>query len=213
MRPCDDTATEIRYYIDNVFVATFLRSTGAFPADGATVTGVTYGGFTVVSETFTDLGCECCPSRRSAGRPFDDFTELDQFTFFPGQPLRASTLEVLNKNILEATLSPEIFAPVVYHNGDIVPLPVSAVDGYAYKREELTYLWNWNNTGPESEDQASNLQRVRFQLGGCFFFPARFRAYAGLQTASGPSSRSYDGRLITSNRHRLKASPARGDSR
>lgn len=165
---CDDTATEIRYYIDNVLVATLSRSTGAFPADGATVTGVTYGGFTVVSETFTDLGCECCPVADPPEGPFDDFTELDQFTFFPGQPLRASTLEVLNKNILEATLSPEIFPPVVYHNGDIVPLPISPVDGYHYSREELTYLWNWNNTGPESEIRLPIFSGFVFNSAGAF---------------------------------------------
>jgi len=94
---------------------------------------------------------ECCPPAIPPDGPFDDFTEQDIFTFFPGNTLRASTLDKLNKNILEATLSPEFFAPAIYHDGDIVPLPVSAVDSYAYTRPELSYLWSWNNTGPESE--------------------------------------------------------------
>lgn len=96
-------------------------------------------------------GDDCCAPQDPPAGPFNDFTELDQALFFPGATLRSSTVDRLNKNILEATLSPEFFNSGNFSQNGIVPLPVSPVDGYAYSRSELTYLWNWNNTGPESD--------------------------------------------------------------
>jgi hypothetical protein len=74
------------------------------------------------------------------------FQELDDAFFWPGKTLKASTVLAIKKNIDEAELTPEFFGPTVFHNGDIVPLPVSPIDGYAYKREELQYIWYWSNT-------------------------------------------------------------------
>jgi len=62
--------------------------------------------------------------------------------------LRTSTVQQINDNIILATLVPEIFPPVVYQHGAVIPLPTSSVDGYHYSRAELFYLWSVENTGP-----------------------------------------------------------------
>lgn len=78
------------------------------------------------------------------------FAEIDLDVFSPGVALRASTFLQLMKNIREAACSCEFFGPTTYHNGNTVPLPVSPVDGYTYSRDEITVLWEWNDTTNET---------------------------------------------------------------
>jgi hypothetical protein len=87
----------------------------------------------------------------TSGTLADDFTELDLGFFFPGSTVRASELLTIKRNIDEAILSPEFFGPTDYADADVIPLPTSTVDGYAYSRDELQYIWSWskviNNSG------------------------------------------------------------------
>jgi hypothetical protein len=76
------------------------------------------------------------------------FSELDPDLFLPGGSLRASTVLEIKHNIDEAVLSPEYFGPTAYADGSTVALPTSPVDGYAYLRSELQYVWDWSDTTP-----------------------------------------------------------------
>jgi hypothetical protein len=78
------------------------------------------------------------------------FTELASSTFLPGATLRASTMLTLQRNSRAALLVPEFFGPTTHVDGDVIALPTSPIDGYVYTRAELTYIWDWNNTGPDS---------------------------------------------------------------
>jgi hypothetical protein len=80
----------------------------------------------------------------------NDFAEIPDTTFFPGNPLRASIMKQIAANIREAEATPEFFGPVNYNDGDTVPLPVSPVDAYAYTRDEISYVWDWADIGPDS---------------------------------------------------------------
>lgn len=95
------------------------------------------------------------------GSVADNFAELPVETFYPGETLRASTMQQLNENIKQSVCTPEFFADE-YGNGDTVDLPVSPIDGYTYSRDELMYVWDWVSTGPS----ASSSSRISFQKGG-----------------------------------------------
>jgi hypothetical protein len=56
----------------------------------------------------------------------------------------------LNKNVRESACTPEFFGPTQYAAGDTVPTPTSPIDGYAYSRDELNYIWEWSDTTPLS---------------------------------------------------------------
>lgn len=87
------------------------------------------------------------------------FAEQALDTFASGKTLRASNLLQLENNILESLLTPEFFGPTSHANGDTISLPVSPVDGYTYARSELTYLWTWSDTTPQT---GSNLRVALF---------------------------------------------------
>jgi hypothetical protein len=83
----------------------------------------------------------------------DNFAEIDEGIFVPGSSLRASSVLQIKDNVDEAILTPEFFScadlgVVDFVTGDVVPLPVSPVDGYTYSRDELTYVWAWNAVRP-----------------------------------------------------------------
>jgi hypothetical protein len=79
--------------------------------------------------------------------PQNLFAEIFDNVFYPGSTLRASTMKQLNWNINHAVMAPEIFGPVDYSNGNTVSLPTSPIDGYVYTRAELSYAFDWSNTG------------------------------------------------------------------
>jgi hypothetical protein len=78
--------------------------------------------------------------------PANAFAEQDSGLFVPGATLRASTLSQLNKNSREAALSPEFFGPTSYANGATIPIVTSPIDGYVYSRDEMFYIWDWEDT-------------------------------------------------------------------
>jgi hypothetical protein len=80
----------------------------------------------------------------------DDFAEISSSTFYPGKSLRASTMKQLAANIREAAATPEFFISN-YAHGATVPLPTSPIDGYAYSRAELMYIWDYDTTSPDDD--------------------------------------------------------------
>jgi hypothetical protein len=76
------------------------------------------------------------------------FAEIDNSLFYPGEEIPAGIGAQIFQNIQEASLSPEFFGPTLYGPGDTIPTPVSSLDGYAYSRAELTYLWEWAEMTP-----------------------------------------------------------------
>jgi len=80
----------------------------------------------------------------------DDFVEIDSDLFLPGEPLRASTINQMIKNQEQAVCTPEFFGPTDYGDGDTISLPTSPVDGYNYARNEVIYVWEWNDTTPNT---------------------------------------------------------------
>jgi hypothetical protein len=77
------------------------------------------------------------------------FEEIDDSLLFPGNPLPASLMRQLNSNVKMSVARQEFFGPAVYAHGSTVPLPVSKIDGYAYSRAEISYIWEVASTGPE----------------------------------------------------------------
>jgi hypothetical protein len=82
----------------------------------------------------------------TSGTLANNFTELALDFFFPGRTVRASELLTIKRNIDEAILSPEFVAPTDYADAAVIPLPTSTVDGYAYTRDEVQYIWSWSDT-------------------------------------------------------------------
>lgn len=76
----------------------------------------------------------------------------------PNNTERAATLTVMNNNIREAIQTPEFFGPTSQKNGDTISLPVGA-DGYTYNANELAFLWEWEDTTPNT---GSNLRVASF---------------------------------------------------
>ena len=93
----------------------------------------------------------------SPSSPASQFAEIPNSLFYPGNPLPASLGAQLVNNINEAALSPEFFGPTLYEPGDTIPTPTSSVDGYAYQRSELIYIWEWHvmDTGSLGDDPRS----------------------------------------------------------
>jgi hypothetical protein len=92
--------------------------------------------------------CTRAATPTTEGTLANGFAEVDEGSFVPGSTLRASSVLQIKKNIDEAILTPEFFGVYEYANGDTVSTPVSPVDGYAYSRDELTYVWAWNAIRP-----------------------------------------------------------------
>jgi hypothetical protein len=67
-----------------------------------------------------------------------------------GQPLKTDVIKQVNSNIRESVLRPEYFDSGEFTNGDTVSTPTSAIDSYAYSRDECVYLWEICDTGPET---------------------------------------------------------------
>ena len=73
----------------------------------------------------------------------NQFAEIDNELFFPGNDLPAGIGDQLINNINEAALTPEYFGPTLYEFGATIPLPTSPIDGYVYQASECTCIWEW----------------------------------------------------------------------
>lgn len=94
----------------------------------------------------------------------DQFAEIPNSLFYPGNDLPAGIGAQLWNNIQEAALTPEYFGPTLYALGATIPTPTSPIDGYAYQRSELTYLWEWGEMtpGPWAPSGGSNNRTALF---------------------------------------------------
>lgn len=78
------------------------------------------------------------------------FSDLPDGSLVSDSPALAIYLNRISNNAAFGMVRLECF-PGNYHNGDVVGLPVSTVDGYNYSREELTYVWGiFNSTNPQT---------------------------------------------------------------
>lgn len=75
------------------------------------------------------------------------FTDMATEAFTSGNPPRSDYMQDLNENTKFSILRPEFFFNANVTPGTAVPLPTSPVDGYAYARGELTYMWYFTYTG------------------------------------------------------------------
>lgn len=129
--------------------APFQASISAAGVVSIIVTFSTSGGENVVTATnYGRIAAFAFCTRTatpSSGTLAGDFTELSLDYFAPGRTVRASELLTIKRNIDEAILSPEFFGPTDYADAATVPTPVSTVDGYAYARDEVQYIWSWSN--------------------------------------------------------------------
>jgi hypothetical protein len=81
-----------------------------------------------------------------AANPTPAFSEQDSAIYMPGSTLRASSMLQLNKNVNDAIMTPEVFVSSAV-NGTTLAAPVSMTDGYVYSYGEVTFIWDWFNTG------------------------------------------------------------------
>jgi len=73
--------------------------------------------------------------------------DLVDSTFDQDKPVTDVALKQLNQNAKFGMVRVEFFQGY-YKNGETVALPVSPVDGYAYARAELRYVWSVYSTRP-----------------------------------------------------------------
>ncbi|KKM80460.1 hypothetical protein LCGC14_1339600 [marine sediment metagenome] len=73
------------------------------------------------------------------------FTDQNANVFLPGKPPLDDDTLVMVRNSKFAALRPEFFVTTQAH-GTTVPLPTSPIDGYAYIRAELIYLYERSDT-------------------------------------------------------------------
>jgi hypothetical protein len=76
----------------------------------------------------------------------DNFAEISFDDFMPGSPLPYTLIQQMIANTQQAMLAVEFFGPAAYGDGALIPLPTSPIDGYAYARSELYYLYEWSDT-------------------------------------------------------------------
>jgi hypothetical protein len=86
-----------------------------------------------------------------------DFVDITTDLLASGHAVREDVLERVVQNIRYAICRTEFFphgatnpisgnSPGTLGNGSVVPLPVSPIDGYQYSREELSYVWGYQQT-------------------------------------------------------------------
>ncbi len=68
------------------------------------------------------------------------FFDLADSAIAGGQPLTDDAVAKISHNAKFGAVRAELFYMGFYRNGDVVPVPVSAVDGYAYSRAECLYF-------------------------------------------------------------------------
>jgi hypothetical protein len=86
-----------------------------------------------------------CQRAVTIGAGVVDFVDLSADFLASGRPCREDVMARQVENIRYAMVRREFFQSN-HVNGDTVALPVSPVDGYAYSRDELTYIYDFNDT-------------------------------------------------------------------
>lgn len=68
------------------------------------------------------------------------FSDIAPQTFDVLQPVTDVAMKQLNENAKGGCVRPELIYAGWFRQGDVVPLPVSPVDGYFYSRAEVRYI-------------------------------------------------------------------------
>jgi hypothetical protein len=77
------------------------------------------------------------------------YFDLDDTVLDPDQPVTDDLLKKMNHNAKAGAVRCEIIYMGFYKHGNTVGVPSSPVDGYAYSRSEITYLWTeYSNRTP-----------------------------------------------------------------
>ncbi len=94
----------------------------------------------------------------------NQFAEISNTLFYPGMKLPAGIGAQVVNNINEAANTPEYFGPTLYALGQVIPLPVSPVDGYEYQASECTCIYEWGQMtpGPWPPSSGSNNRTALF---------------------------------------------------
>lgn len=75
--------------------------------------------------------------------------DLPDSTIAADQPLTDYSIQKISNNAKFGAVRCEIIFMGFYHHGDTVLTPISPVDGYAYARGEVQYLWTmYSNRAP-----------------------------------------------------------------
>lgn len=90
--------------------------------------------------------CQRSGTPGSVSPAANSFAEISFNQFMPGQALEYTTLQQMLANTLQALLEVEYFGPTSYKHADVIPTPTSPIDGFAYARTDLTYVWSFSDT-------------------------------------------------------------------
>jgi hypothetical protein len=74
------------------------------------------------------------------------YSDLQDSSLVADSPAFGISIGKIYGNSVFGMARTEVFPSGPYQNGDTVPLPVSTIDGYAYSRSELIYVWTIQNT-------------------------------------------------------------------
>ncbi len=103
------------------------------------------------------------------------FFDLGDSAIVGGQPLTDDAIGKISHNAKFGAVRCEIIYMGFYANGNTVPTPISPVDGYAYSRSEVMYVWSiYTNRTPAAgfvPGQAAPAPISASQAGNLYNFP------------------------------------------
>ncbi len=88
-------------------------------------------------------------------------SDIDDATFNQDKPVYGSHIQAIHENSAFGAVRVEVFHGN-YRHGDVVPLPVSAVDGYSYERSELIYVHEFANSANPDTGRVENKGQLRW---------------------------------------------------
>jgi len=123
-------------------VTTYNIASGVDLSTATTVSGMSLGVDVTYSRAFQSIQMTITGDTAAPG-----YADIPINAFMPGQPLAASVVSQLAKNVKTSAYAVEFFGVTNHANGDTIATPTSPTDGYAYSRQELLYIWQWHTTG------------------------------------------------------------------
>ncbi len=106
------------------------------------------------------------------------FFDLADSAIVGGQPLTDDAIGKISHNAKFGAVRCELFYMGFYANANTVPTPISPVDGYAYARSEVMYVWSiYSNRAPAAgfvPGQAAAPPQANSQSGALYNFPGAY---------------------------------------
>jgi hypothetical protein len=101
--------------------------------------------------------------------------DLLDSTFDQGRPLGDNAMKRLNQMAKFGAVRCEIIYVGFFVNGNIVPAPISPVDGYAYSKNEVIYVWALSSNRAPADGftpgQKALPGQADLQAGGLYNYP------------------------------------------